>query len=285
MLGATLSRIFSNNFEVFATGNSNFENEPTNYKKFDLASESFEELINWAQPEIIIHSAALTNGNYCEKNPLEAFNINGVSVRKFIDSTDDLVQFIYVSTDAVFPSKLHLSKEVDCVMPENVYGKSKELGEFFLLNSSRKFSIIRTTIVGLNENRSRQGFVEWIINSVKNNQKIGLFEDVLFNPISIWDFAKELEYLIENDSISSEILHIAGSEAVSKFDFGKSLLLQLDLDLEAICKTSINSMPDRAKRSTDQSMDCEFYQQKYNRTLPNLGQTVQMLKIYYNEQN
>ena len=32
----------------------------------------------------------------------------------------------------MFPSSLNLAKESDCVFPENVYGKSKELGEFFL---------------------------------------------------------------------------------------------------------------------------------------------------------
>lgn len=284
MLGATLSKIFSDSFEVFATGNSNFENQPANYMKFDLGSDSFEELIKWSKPEIIIHSAALTNGNYCEKNPLEAFNINGVSVRKFIDATDEGQKIIYISTDAVFPSKLHLAQEKDCVDPENVYGKSKELGEFFLLNSNRKFTVVRTTIVGLNENPSRQGFVEWIINSVVEKQKIGLFDDVLFTPIAIWDFAKELEFLMRTDSISSEILHIAGSEVISKYDFGIALLAKLGLDKDAVNKTSISSMPDRAKRCADQSLDCTLYQEKYQRNLPNLEETVETIKNNYNEQ-
>ena len=42
-----------------------------------------------------------------------------------------------------------MNNEYDSVNPKNIYAKSKELSEFFLLNSKRNFLIIRTTIVGL----------------------------------------------------------------------------------------------------------------------------------------
>ena len=132
MLGATLVNFFLKDYNVFGTGATDFENTDFNYMKFDLASDSYEDLITWSKPNIIIHCGALTNGNYCEENPTKAFNVNGVSVQKFLKATISNVKIIYISTDAVFPSKLNLAKESDCVYPENVYGKSKELGEFFL---------------------------------------------------------------------------------------------------------------------------------------------------------
>ena len=76
-------------------------------------------------------------------------------MQKILKATDPSVGIIYISTDAVFPSSLHMAKHTDCTQPESVYGKSKELAEFFLLNSDRKYTIIRTTIVGLNENKSK----------------------------------------------------------------------------------------------------------------------------------
>ena len=186
-------------------------------------------------------------------NPLEALNVNGLSVNNLLNSTDSNVKIIYISTDAVFPSNLHLAKEKDCVHPENIYGKSKEMGEFFLLNSVRDYLIVRTTIVGLNENKSKSGFVEWIINSSKNNETISLFEDVVFNPISIWDLAEELKYLIVEDKIDSEILHIAGNEICTKYEFGKLLLEELKLPTLNVSKGSIKAFKDRAKRCSDQS--------------------------------
>lgn len=284
MLGATLAKMLSKEFDVYATGNSDFENSPGNYKKFDLSNESYDELIAWSEPEIIIHCAALTNGNYCKEHPNDAFNINGVSIDKLLNATNENVKIIYISTDAVFPSKLHLAKESDAVFPENVYGKSKELGEFFLINSDREYLIIRTTIVGLNENKNKSGFVEWIINSLKNNESIGLFSDVIFTPISIWDLASELKYLINTDAISAEILHIAGAEICTKFEFGMALAEALELNTGGIQKSEISAFKERAKRCSDQSFDCTYYQEKYNRKLPDLKETILSIKKQYHEE-
>lgn len=285
MLGATLAKFFLNKFNVFGTGNSEFKEAGFNYKKFDLTSSNYDDLIRWSKPDIIVHGGALTNGNYCAENPNVAFDINGVSMQKFLKATDKSVKIIYISTDAVFPSSLHLAKEIDCVSPENVYGKSKELGEFFLNTSiNRNYTIIRTTIVGLNINKEKVGFVEWIINTAKESKELGLFSDVLFTPISIWSLAEEIVFLIKSDNINSEILHIGG-ELCTKYKFGKSLLDKLSISTTKLVESSILSFNDRAKRCNDQSMDSSFYQKKYKRVLPTLNQTVNTIKKYYNEQD
>ena len=100
-----------------------------------------------------------------------------------------------------------MNNEYDSVNPKNIYAKSKELSEFFLLNSKRNFLIIRTTIVGLsNYNLS---FVDWIINSCKRNEKITLFDDVKFNPITIWDLCDEIEFLIDKKINMKKIYYIS----------------------------------------------------------------------------
>ena len=69
MLGAFLYKILEKENEVYGTGNSIFEEEPSNYKVFDLKSENYNEIIKWSNPDLIILSGALTNGNYCNENP------------------------------------------------------------------------------------------------------------------------------------------------------------------------------------------------------------------------
>jgi dTDP-4-dehydrorhamnose reductase len=284
MLGATLVRELLKEHNVYGTGNSEYAQCPVPYMQFNLSSPSYKELIAWSIPELIIHSGALTNGNYCNLNPNEAFDINGVSVRKLLEATNDDVRLIYISTDAVFPSKLYMAKENDCVFPENVYGKSKELGEFFLINSDRSYTIVRTTIVGLNENNAKQGFVEWIINSSLKQESIGLFEDVIFTPISIWELTKELNFLISNGEINSEILHIGGNEVCNKYEFGINLLVALNISTSKIEKGFIKTFDERAKRCSDQTLDVSYFQKKYNRILPTLKQTIETLKLNYDEQ-
>ena len=281
MLGATLVNILKDNYNIFATGNSSFKQQHSQYMKFDLKDGFYQDLIDWSNPDLIIHCGALTDTNICEKKPSLAFEVNGVSIYKLLCATKNHVQIIYISSDAVFPTSSHLAKETDLVSPENVYGKSKELGEFFLNTSeNRKYTIVRTTIVGLNMNQNKTSFVEWIINSIKQNKDLGLFSDVLFSPISIWSLAEEIKFLIETNNINCETLHISG-ELCSKYEFGIKLLKNLNLSSKKVSKTSISSMKNRAGRSNDQSLDSSHYQKHYNRKLLNLDQTILNIKQHY----
>ena len=97
MLGATLVEELKNDFDVFASGSSYFKDQYIKYMKFDLKSDSFNNLINWSNPDIIIHCAAITNGNYCKEKPKEAFDVNGLSIYKFLESSKSSVKFIYIS--------------------------------------------------------------------------------------------------------------------------------------------------------------------------------------------
>jgi len=278
MLGATLCEQFFSEYNVFATGNSDINADISfKYLKFDLYSESYVDLISWSEPDIIIHCAAITDGNFCSDNSEKAFEINSFSIQRLLEATSEETKIIYISSDAVFPTGLHLAKETDIVLPDNTYGKSKELGEFLLLNSNRNFNIIRTTIVGVNINKGRIGFVEWILNSIKNKKEISLFEDVVFTPISIWDLAEELKFIINNE-INDKILHISGSEIFTKYKFGIELTIALNLPTDKINKGFISDFKERVKRCSDQSLDTTMYQDKYKRKLPNLKDTVQSIK-------
>ena len=288
MLGATLTQRFQADYDVFATGSSDLNlGFIKNFLKFDLASARIiQQLIDWSKPDVIIHCAALTNGNYCEQHPDEAFNINGISLNKFIKAVSDVTQIIYISTDAVFSNDTHFAIEKDGVDPNSVYGKSKEIGEFFLNNSNSNYTIIRTTIVGTNLNPNKQGFVEWIVDSSKNSTEISLFEDVKFTPISIWNLAQQLNYIIQNPSkFHQKTLHIAGSEICTKYQFGIALLKALNLPTDKVNRGKIADFKDRAKRSTDQTLDCREFENISNIKLPNLKETIQELKDNYNEIN
>lgn len=279
MLGATLVKLWSKKYDVFATGHNDFpENPAKNYKVYELRSKSYAELIEWAEPEIIVHCAAITNVDYCEDNPDEAMFINGESVRKLLESAPD-AKLIFISTDFVFPCQTHLVTENSPIGAENIYGKSKEYGESFIQNSTGNNCSIRLTIVGKNINTRKQGFAEWIVNSVKKGNYITLFSDVFFTPISIWHLADELEWVIANNT--PKILHISGSETVTKYQFGYRLCQDLGLDTSFLKAGSIDSMQSRVKRTKDQTLDSSFYTSISKHRLPNLEETVEMLVRHF----
>ena len=281
MLGATFVKKCCNRFEVFATDKENFANSPAKYfMAFDLMSESYDALMNWAKPDVIIHCAAITNVDYCEDNPEQAMAVNAESVNQFLKYGSD-ARLIFISSDAVFPDGIHMATEKDQTTPENIYGKTKETGEKYINNALGSHLAILTTIVGKNINPSYQGFVEWIVNSVKSGKEITLFDDALFTPITTWHLANEIEWIMRSNI--SDIVHVAGGEPITKYNFGKKICKRLKLDTNLIRKGSIDNVKFNAKRSKDQTMDSSYYYSISNRSLPSTDETVDIIIEHFED--
>ena len=281
MLGTTLVDKWQDKFHVYTTDKESFKNNPANkFLAFDLLNSSYGELLKWARPDVIVHCAAITNVDYCEEHPEQAMAVNSESVNTFLQS-NALARLIFISSDAVFPDGRYLALEKNKTGPENVYGMSKELGERYIQNAGDPHAAIRTTIVGKNINPSYQGFVEWIVQSVSSGREITLFDDVLFTPITTWHLGEELEWIVENDAAG--IIHIAGKDIVSKYDFGRKICKGLGLDTSLIHKGSIDNVTFRAKRSKNQTMNSSHYQRLSGRTLPTMDDTVGLIVLHFKE--
>ena len=280
MLGATLVSIWQDKYSVFATGGSDFPVNPAkNYKVFDLSQDHYDDLAKFFNPEYIIHCAAMTNVEMCEKVPQRAMNINGESVKKLLHVFPKS-KLIFISSDKVFPPNTHLATETNLVNPVTVYGKSKVLGEKYILLSPTQSIIVRTTIVGKNINKNKKSsLAEWIVNSLLQKKRITLFSDVIFTPISIWHFAYELEWLIEHDNIFSnnKIMHISGSDIISKYDFGYRLSKNLKLDTNLISEGSILKSKFMTNNQKDLTLDSTTYHKISRRNLPRSEETISIL--------
>jgi len=281
MLGATLVDKWKNKFEVYGTDKSNFKKYcPVKFMQFDLFNNSYNALLEWAKPKVIIHCGAITNVDYCEDHPKQAMAVNSESVNKILESALD-ARLIFISSEAVFPDGLLNAKEQDNTGPENSYGRSKLAGEKFIQDAGKMHVAVRTTIVGKNINPASKGFLEWIVESVNSGNEITLFHDAIFNPITIWHFADELEWIIRNEI--SEIVHVAGIEPISKYEFGVKICNQLGLDTSIIRKGSIEDIDFKAKRNKDQTLDSTYYQRLSGRILPSADNTIASIVKYFKE--
>ena len=281
MLGATLVDSWQGRFDIYATDKSNFsKSSAKNFMDFELLNESFKNLLGWAEPDIIVHCAAITNVDYCEEHPKRAMAVNTGSIVKFLQESPD-TRLIFISSEAVFPDGMHLASEKGQTAPENVYGKTKVAGEIAILNAGKPHLALRTTIVGKNINPAAKGFVDWIVNSVKSGNEITLFDDVLFSPITIWQLADELEWIIENEITG--IIHVAGTEPVSKYEFGVKICKELGLNTALIQKGSIDDVDFKAKRSKDMTLDTDYYQRLSGRVLPSADNTIASIVKHFKE--
>ena len=98
----------------------------------------------------------------------------------------------------MFDDENILYSEEDEVKLVNVYAKSKYEGELEVLSNCKASIICRTNFFGYGP-AHKNSFSQWIEESVKNNQKIVLFNDVFFTPVSGKNLAFYAHKLLENN--------------------------------------------------------------------------------------
>ena len=106
---------------------------PLGSNELDLTGKNVVDKIIRYTPDYIIHTAALSSVDECERHPNLAYNINTYGTERVANAALKLkVPLLYISTDYVFDGKNPPYSEDDEPNPVNVYGKSKLQGEDFV---------------------------------------------------------------------------------------------------------------------------------------------------------
>jgi len=109
--------------------------------QFDLnCLDRIENVLEKIKPDAIIHLAAITNVDQCEKEKDLAIKINAKATGIISKQAAKQKSFlVYVSTDYVFDGEKGMKKESDQTNPVDFYGKSKLEGEKAVMNYCIRF--------------------------------------------------------------------------------------------------------------------------------------------------
>ncbi len=100
-------------------------------------AEAVRKILTRRAPDAVIHTAFITDVDFCQRNPSLAMYINGKAAGIIAEVCRELRSFlVYVSTDYVFNGQTGLYREEDKPNPINAYGQSKLLGEQLTRDSS-----------------------------------------------------------------------------------------------------------------------------------------------------
>ncbi len=218
LLGYDIWQTLKNNHEIYGCSRSDRPSyiEEKNWLKFDITNQEQTYIkITRLNPDIIIHLAAVSNVDFCEKNPEIAYKINSVGTRNICLACQRFdTALCYVSTDYVFDGENTPKdgyKENDKQNPINIYGKSKYLGEFYVKHLLNKFYIVRTAwLFGKN----RANFVSYVLEAIKNSTDINVVIDHIGSPTYTKDLSEAISFLIEKQAFG--IYHITNSDSCSR---------------------------------------------------------------------
>ena len=224
---------------------------PTKLNLLNL--EDIHKIFKKFQPDVVIHSAALTDVEKCEVDPQLANSLNVKATEVIAKEVEKISSYLmYISTDYIFDGKSGFYKETDSTNPLNNYGKTKLLGEKFIENETSKWSIIRTsTPFGVHP--FKKTFPVWVYENLKINKKINILEDQFTSPTYVPNLSK---MILEITSRSLEgFFHLSGSTKISRFEFAKMIATKLNLDLSLLNPVKIDTMPWKANRPLDSSLN------------------------------
>jgi len=277
MLGTSLVKLLRKKYKIFATSLSkSLDYTNVEWECFDITSQSL--LISWLEkvrPEVIIYCAAIVNLDLCEKEKEQAKSIHFESAKIALDfQKKTKKRFIYISSDGVFDGTKKLSyKENDIPNPINIYAKTKYLAEQEIIKYSQSL-ILRTNIVGFNKNST--SFMDWVVRSLKYDKELNLFTDAYFSPIYVDSLSNVIEKIIKMPIYG--LYHCASSESISKYDFVKKFIEEMNYKTFTINPISIEEFDFIARRPKNLALDISKLERKLNIELPSISDCIMSLR-------
>lgn len=254
-----VKRCVKHNIPFIATSkgaNRNPECPNDHYISLDLLqTDEVHQLVLDQKPTAIIHTAALTNVDYCELNPEECNQVNVISTKVLYEAAKSVqAHFELLSTDFVFDGENGPYKEEDTVNPLSVYAQSKVDAEHLLLEDPENYknwSIARTIIVyGTGFGLSRSNMILWALEALPKGEVMKLVDDQFRSPTWADDLAYGcVEIILRNQT---GIFHLSGPtpRAINQIveEVGKVLQLT-DLKIETISSATLNQAAKRPPRT------------------------------------
>jgi dTDP-4-dehydrorhamnose reductase len=254
-LGWNLCRIARTDWEVYGTYNrQKIEIADVNLCQLNLTNiDLVRAEIDRIKPDAIIHTAAAAKPNFCQTNPEISYQINVVASKLLADICAKCqIPFVFTSTDLVFDGNNAPYQETDPVSPLNLYGEQKVTAEREILSIYPQANICRMPLMFGNAPSTATSFIQPWLTSLRSQQKLQLFVDEFRTPVSATTAAQGLLMALTK---SSEMLHLGGTERISRYDFGCLLAEVFEFDRDLISPIYQRDLPMAALRAADVSLD------------------------------
>ncbi|MEY2989860.1 MAG: hypothetical protein RLZZ163_776 [Actinomycetota bacterium] len=202
-----------------------------------LAIDALERVVHEVEPEVVLHCAGMAHHGACQDNEDLAMRVNAQASGVLAAAAARAgASFVYVSTDAVFSGARGWYTEDEPVSPNNAYGRSKAAGEEAVLAAHPGAVVARTNFFGWSPSGHRS-ILEFFVRELGAGNRVPGFVDYTVTSLFVEDVVESLEQIV--DSGESGVFHVVASDALSKFDFGRSVAEEFDLDGSLIDESAV----------------------------------------------
>jgi dTDP-4-dehydrorhamnose reductase len=183
--------------------------------------EEVQEYLAFHKPDAILHGAAYTDVDGCERNPELAYRVNmqGTWNLAALARERDLL-LTYISTDFVFDGEKHTPyTEEDAPNPLSHYGASKLAGERKVSQLCPRHFIVRTAwLYGIHG----KNFPRRMLELAQTRKELSVVGDQIGSPTHVSDLARKLVELLPSPLYGT--YHVSNNGFCSWYEFAKKTL-------------------------------------------------------------
>ncbi|WP_251328617.1 SDR family oxidoreductase [Haloplanus pelagicus] len=177
------------------------------------------DLVNDLKPDIIVHAAAMTNVDECERDPERATAINVRGTEHVLAAAEAVdARLVFFSTGFVFDGNGDSFVEDSPRNAVNHYGETKIRGEDLILDST-----VDSTICRIDQpycwsaSWQTPSFVEWVLNRLDSRDSFQVFSDWYNTPVYVPDCNEAVLRLLKDGHTGT--FHVTGSQYTSRYDW------------------------------------------------------------------
>jgi len=204
-----------------------FQKENT-FENVDVENFSvIEQVVETFQPQVVINAVGVIKQLPTAKNAVKTILLNSLFPHQLAELTQQLgVRLITIGTDCVFDGKKGNYTEEDIPNAQDLYGKSKNLGEV----SGEHCLTLRTSIIG-RELKTAHSLIEWFLSN--QGKTVKGFTNAVFTGFPTIVLAEIIQKIIEDFPDLSGLYQVAG-EPINKFELLKLTrdAYQADIEIE-----------------------------------------------------
>ena len=173
------------------------------------------------RPDIIIHAAAYTDVDGCERNPDLAYRVNALGTRNVALACQSAgCPMVYVSTDYVFDgTKNSPYWEYDDTAPLSVYAASKLAGERIVQALLQRFYIVRTAWL---YSRTGNNFLKTVLRLTEERDSLHVVTDEIGSPTYAPHLARAITKLVRRPAYG--IYHFTNRGTCSRYEWARRAL-------------------------------------------------------------
>jgi dTDP-4-dehydrorhamnose reductase len=234
-------------------------------RRVDLTDEqAVKEGLRDADPEVIIHTAAMSAPEEVRKDPARGHAVNVEGTGRLARWCRELDRrLVFTSTDMVFDGSRSWYCEKDDPHPILAYGRTKREAEPLVLAVPLGL-VARISLLYGPSRLGRDTYFDRSVAALRAGRPQVFFDDEFRTPLAYATAARILVQLAYSDAVG--IVHVAGRERVSRFELMKRVATTLEIDPNLVRSHSMQDIALAETRPADVSLDTTLL----NELLPGL---------------